>query len=60
MIITDDCMSCGMCAEACPCDAVHPGERKGAGYVKYEIDQSLCANCGMCLDVCPAEAIVEG
>ena len=58
MKITDDCMSCGMCAEACPMEAIQPGERS-RGYAQYVIDHDKCVNCGMCVEVCPAEAIVE-
>jgi ferredoxin len=51
--ITDDCTSCGTCAEECPVEAIKEGSDK------YEIDQDECTECGTCMDVCPSDAIVE-
>jgi len=51
--ITDDCVSCGSCAEECPVEAISEGDGK------YEIDPDLCTDCGNCAEVCPADAIVE-
>jgi len=51
--ITDDCVSCGTCAEECPASAINEGDGK------YEIDQDTCTGCGTCASVCPTEAIVE-
>ena len=51
--ITDDCTSCGTCAEQCPVEAIKEGEDK------YVIDQDTCTECGTCVDQCPVEAIVE-
>ena len=33
-VISDECVSCGTCAEACPAEAIHEGDGK------YEIDAS--------------------
>ncbi len=49
--ITDDCIKCGNCLEACPEDAIMEGEEK------YSIDLEKCIRCGTCLDVCPVDAI---
>jgi ferredoxin len=49
-VITDECISCGVCADECPVEAIHEGEDK------YEIDPELCTECGSCADVCPVEA----
>ena len=58
MRITDDCMSCGMCSEECPVNAIGPEDRNGkAGYVKYVIDTDKCVECGNCIDICPANAV---
>jgi formate hydrogenlyase subunit 6/NADH:ubiquinone oxidoreductase subunit I len=57
--ITDDCMSCGMCADECRAGAISPGKRRGSAYAKYEINQDLCIECGNCIDICPANAIIE-
>ena len=51
--ITDDCVSCGTCAEECPVSAI----KEGGG--KFEIDANTCTDCGTCVSVCPTEAIVE-
>jgi len=50
--ITDECISCGRCAEECPVDAISEG--KGI----YVIDPDKCTECGACVEVCPVGAIV--
>ena len=52
--ITEDCVSCGTCADECPVEAI------SEGYDKYAIDAEKCTDCGSCAEVCPTEAIVEG
>ena len=49
--INTDCISCGVCADECPVDAI------GAGDSKYDIDAGLCTDCGACVSACPVEAI---
>ena len=51
--ITDDCTSCGTCAEACPAEAISEGDGK------YVIDTEVCIECRACMDACPTESIVE-
>ena len=52
-IISDDCTSCGVCADECPVEAISEGPDK------YVIDQELCTECGLCSEVCPVEAAAE-
>ena len=49
-IIPDKCQGCGICARACPSEAIKGGKR-----LVHVIDQSKCIKCGTCLDVCPAK-----
>ncbi|MGX8715832.1 MAG: DUF362 domain-containing protein [Lachnospiraceae bacterium] len=53
-VITDECVSCGTCADACPNEAISEGEDK------YVINADECVDCGTCADECPNDAIVEG
>ena len=51
--ITDACISCGSCADQCPCEAISQGD------TQYVIDPDKCASCGACAEQCPMGAIVE-
>lgn len=62
------CTSCGMCAVACPAEAItmESAERKKGEeglyreekYAKtYEINMLRCIFCGLCEEACPKEAI---
>ena len=48
--ITDECIGCGACAEACPVSAIAEGDGK------YEINADECIECGACAEVCPVAA----
>jgi ferredoxin len=54
-MITDDCISCGMCVAECPNDAIREGPER------YEIAPDRCTECvgfhgrEACQDVCPVE-----
>ena len=52
-VITDKCVSCGSCADACPNEAIV----EGADH--YEINTDLCVECGTCQGECPNDAIEE-
>ena len=49
--ITDACLSCGTCKDACPVDAISEGADK------YVIAEDACISCGSCASECPADAI---
>ena len=50
--ITDDCIGCTRCAQACPAEAIAPRP-----YEKHRIDAARCIRCGTCRQVCPSEAV---
>lgn len=51
--ITDECISCGACAENCPVNAISQGD------TTYVINAETCISCGACADSCPVGAPIE-
>lgn len=50
---TDDCISCGLCAEICPCEAISLSEGK-------PVWRGKCTQCLGCLHRCPVKAVEYG
>lgn len=51
--ITDECIGCTKCAQACPSDAIAP-----IPYEKHVIDNEKCIKCDVCRDICPVDAVI--
>ncbi|ACV64534.1 Respiratory-chain NADH dehydrogenase domain 51 kDa subunit [Desulfofarcimen acetoxidans DSM 771] len=56
LVLEDQCIACGICAKACPVDAIS-GERKKP---PYKIDPEKCIRCGACMEKCPKDVIIRG
>ena len=54
VISGDDCISCGDCVEACPCNVLE----LGAEHAEVT-DGDSCIGCGSCMGACPVGAITE-
>ena len=54
-VISNDCISCGSCVDACPVGIIAMDDNAG----HYAIDGSACLDCGTCADTCPTGAISQ-
>ena len=64
----EKCVACGLCAVACPADAIYLEAAENDGSVKagpryastYQIHKMRCIFCGYCEESCPVAAIFMG
>ena len=52
----DSCVFCGLCAKACPADAIEV-DRKAKS---WKVDTDECIKCGACIDKCPKGSLSFG
>ncbi len=58
LMIVDECISCGLCVEECPNNAISEGDPI------YVINPDLCTECvgfysePQCVNVCPVDVII--
>jgi len=50
LIITSECVKCGVCVEVCPISAIIESD------AQYIITDA-CIDCGKCIEVCPIDSI---
>lgn len=57
LLITNQCISCGSCIEACPKGVL--GQVKFLRHKHTHVDRAdLCAGCLKCVQACPQKAII--
>ena len=52
IINADDCVGCGICADACPQEVIEI-----SGGTAEVVNEESCIACGDCLEECPMGAI---
>lgn len=57
IIRQDLCCGCGICAVACPAEAIHIAEHTKTGILGPIVDPERCTSCSACLAICPGRAV---
>ena len=52
----EECVFCGLCAKACPAEALKVDRKEKI----WEVDDELCAKCGVCVEKCPKKCLTFG
>ena len=52
-IVIEDCISCGLCARACPSQAIEVDRKAGT----WKINRFDCVQCGSCVNACPKKCL---
>lgn len=57
----EKCISCGLCANACPNQVINLSSEKDEQNKKrlktYQMNMGRCLLCGLCTEVCPTKAL---
>lgn len=55
------CVSCELCAKACPVNCIEIQSHRGPDRAKvldvYNLDATWCMYCGLCVEACPFDAL---
>ena len=54
---TETCVYCGLCAKACPADALEVSRKPEK---VWKVDEEACVKCGVCIDKCPKDSLSFG
>lgn len=54
VIDAEECVSCGVCVDTCPCDVLELGDNAAE-----VVNGDNCIACGQCMEACPTGAITE-